>query len=68
MDSDGTATGKAREEVLEALRFDYGGYYLIGFSEELGWYASRHIGHVITAGEPDELRAAMKDDFGAVPA
>lgn len=54
------------EEVLEALRFDWGGFYTVGFDEALGWWASRPgvIGHLVTAGEPDELRAAMAGDLG----
>lgn len=62
-DSPATATV---EEVLEALRFDWSGFYLIGFDDECGWWATRRgqIGDYFTAHGPDELRAALADDFG----
>lgn len=58
------------DEMLEALRFDWGGFYVTGFDHTLGWFASRRgvVGHIITAQGPDELRAAMAEDFGPVRA
>jgi DNA-binding CsgD family transcriptional regulator len=59
-----TATGQA----LEALQLDWAEHYLIGYNPEIGWWAARrHVtGHIITADGPDELRAAMADDYGPV--
>lgn len=64
--SEAVAGATSAEEALEALRFDWGGFYAVGFDEERGWWASRPrvIGHLVTAIGPDELRAAMAQDFG----
>ena len=62
------AVGSAVQRALEALRLDWDGVYMIGRDDERGWWATRHgrIGSVMTASEPDELRAAMSEDFGPV--
>ena len=62
------AVGSTVQRALEALRLDWDGVYMIGRDDERGWWAARHgrIGSVMTASEPDELRAAMAEDFGPV--
>lgn len=67
------AAGMSAEEIssaLEALRFDWGGFYMIGYDDVRGWWAARHgwIHGLINAGGPDELRSAMAEDFGPVRA
>jgi len=67
------AEGMSAEEIgnaLEALRFDWGGFYMIGYDDVRGWWAALHgrIRGLITAGGPGELRAAMAEDFGPVKA
>jgi len=60
------AVRTADDDALEALRLDWGGFYMIGHDEERGWWAARHgrPGVLITAAGPDELRAAMTADYG----
>jgi hypothetical protein len=58
------------QQALEVLRDAWGVYYQIGCDEERGWWASRHgcIGHRLTGDSPEELRAAMIEDYGPVSA
>ncbi len=58
--------GSAEDGALEALRLEWGEFYLIGHDDEHGWWAARRglIGALITEAGPDELRAAMTDDYG----
>ena len=66
----GASPWTTEDEALEALRFNWGGFYVIGFDRALGWFASRCgvPGHIITAQGPDGLNAAMAEDFGPVKA
>jgi hypothetical protein len=57
------------EAALEALRFGWGDAYLIGHDDERGYWAARRdkIGGLLTAGDPDELRNAITEDYAAKP-
>jgi len=57
------------EAALEALRFGWGDAYLIGHDDERGYWAARRdkIGGLLTAGNPDELRQAITDDYAIKP-
>jgi hypothetical protein len=54
--------------ALEALRLLWGDEYLTGHDDEHGWWASRRgvVGHIVTAGSPEELGQMIGDDFGTV--
>jgi hypothetical protein len=56
--------GAAEDHALEALRLEWGEFYLIGYDDERGWYAARRglIGVLLTGEGPGELRAAMADE------
>lgn len=58
--------GSVEDDALEALRLDWGEFYLIGYDGERGWYAARRglIGVLLTGEGPGELRAAMAEDYG----
>jgi hypothetical protein len=62
------AARTAEQDALEALRLHWGEHYLIGHNPEIGWWAARRnvTGHLITAQGPDELHAAMAEDYGPV--
>ena len=51
----------AEEQALEALRLDYGDGWVIGHSEEHGWYAASRdpVGAYRAEDTPDELRASL---------
>ena len=59
-----TAGETAEEQALEALRLDYGSDWVIGHSEQHGWYAASRdpVGAYRAEDTPDELRAAMAAD------
>jgi hypothetical protein len=60
------ATGTAVKQALEALRLEWGNFYLVGHDDEHGWFASRHgrVGGLLEGTGPDELRAAIAADYG----
>lgn len=53
-------------KLLEVLWADWEHLYLIGYTDEHGWWASRRgvIGHLVTADGPDELGKVIRDDYG----
>jgi hypothetical protein len=53
-------------ETLDALRLLWDDKYLVGYDDDLGWWASRRgvIGHIITAETPDELDRQLIDEHG----
>ena len=59
----GSRTGHNQE--LAALRYGWGEAYEIGHDEDHGWRARRRdgLGGDITAGDPDELWAAIQADY-----
>lgn len=60
------AEGKtADQQALEALRLEWGQFYRIGRDAVRDWWAQRRdgLGGDITAGTPDELRAAVAENF-----
>ena len=61
----GTST-EDTARMLDVLRLLWGDDYLIGFDDEHGWWASRRgvVGHIMTAGSPDELGRMIGDDYG----
>ena len=62
------AAGTAEEQALEALELGYGEFYLIGHDGDDWWAARRDgIGGRITEDTPDELRAAMAEDYALKP-
>ena len=64
------ATGKtADEQVLEALRLEWGQSYRVGCDDERGWWAQRRdgLGGDITAEAPDELNTALSEDYALKP-
>ena len=73
MDDLETGTGRGVPGVdgdaLEALRFGWGDAYLIDYDIERGYWAARRdrIGGLLTAGDPDELRQAITDDYAVKP-
>ena len=54
-------------KVLDVLLLLWEDEYRIGHNDDLGWWASRRgvIGHIITAGSPEELGRMISDEFGA---
>jgi hypothetical protein len=59
------ADDTAERQALEALRLDWGDAYLVSYDEEHGWRARRQDRPgCLSEGTPDELRAAMAEDFG----
>lgn len=70
---DGTGAGDGprprEQDALDALRYDWGGAYLTGRDDVRGWWAARRdrIGGLLTAADPDELRATIADDFAMWP-
>lgn len=66
------AAGKTAEGLaLDALRQRWGQWYRIGHDDARGWWARRRdgLGGDITADTPDELQAAIGEDYAlkAVP-
>jgi hypothetical protein len=63
--SQAAAVRTAEYDALEALRLDWGAYFRIGYDDERGWWAARYakVGGLLTAQGPDELRAAMAEDY-----
>jgi hypothetical protein len=64
------ARGKTPDErALEALRWNWGEAYLIGWDVVRDWWANRRdgLGGDITAAGPDELRAAILADYTLKP-
>jgi hypothetical protein len=62
------ANGTADREALDALVFDWGEAYAI--THEGGcWQARRRdsLGHLLTARDPGELRAAIRADYELKP-
>jgi hypothetical protein len=59
----------ADEQALEVLRLEWGWAYRIGWDAVRGWWAQRRdgLGGDITAGTPDELRAAIGEDYALKP-
>jgi GH24 family phage-related lysozyme (muramidase) len=59
-----SATGTSR--ALDALRLKWDGICTTGYDTETGWWTTRNgqIGSLLTAGEPDELDAAITDEYG----
>jgi hypothetical protein len=62
-------TQGGEDPVLDALRFGWGKAYRISGSAELGYRARRRdgLGGDITAGDPDGLWKAVREDFGFKP-
>jgi hypothetical protein len=62
------AVRAAGQDALEALRLDWGGVYFTDYSPGLGWWAVRRdlTGAFITVGSPEELGAAVAEDYGPV--
>ena len=62
------AVRTAEDDALEALRLDWGAYYLIGYDDEHGWWAVRRgkVGNLLKAHGPAELRSAMAGDYRPV--
>jgi hypothetical protein len=56
-------------DALDAIRFGWGDAYQIGHDDERGYWAARRdrIGGLLTAGDPDELRQAISDDYSVKP-
>jgi hypothetical protein len=54
-------------DALAELRWDWGEAYRIGHDPVRGWWARRrdNLGGDITADGPDELREAVRADYGA---
>jgi hypothetical protein len=54
----------AEEAALDELRRDWGAVYMIGRSDEYGWWASLRgrVGVYLSGRTPDELREAMAAD------
>jgi hypothetical protein len=64
------ARGKTPDErALEALRWNWGEAYRIGWDVARDWWANRRdgLGGDITAADPDELRAAILADYTLKP-
>jgi hypothetical protein len=63
------ASGQADERERAALRWYWGGAYLIGCDDERGWWAARRdqVGGYRTAPDPDGLRAAIREDGDLKP-
>jgi hypothetical protein len=57
------------EQALEVLRLEWCRAYRIGRDAVLDWWAQRRdgLGGDITAGTPDELRAAVSEDYALKP-
>ena len=64
----GVCTDEAARRALEALRLDWGEFYAIGRDGDADWWAARKgtAWAIVTAHGPDELRAAMAEDYGPV--
>jgi hypothetical protein len=58
----------ADKDAREALEFDWGDAYLMG-RDERGWWAARRdrIGVILTAPGPEELRAAIREEYAVNP-
>ncbi len=58
----------ADKEALAGLEFDWGSAYVIGHDGGC-WQAGRRdsMGHLLTARDPDELRAAIRADYELRP-
>jgi hypothetical protein len=56
----------AVSQALDALRLKWNGIYATGHDPETGWWATRNgqIGSLLTADEPDQLDAAITDEYG----
>ena len=63
------ASDRAEKDALDALEFDWGDAYMIGRDDERGWWAARRdrIGGYFTAPGTDELRTAIRADYGLEP-
>jgi hypothetical protein len=58
----------ADRDALKALDFDWGETYVIAHADGC-WQAARRgtIGHLLTASDSGELRAAIRADYGLKP-
>ena len=61
------AVRTAEGNALRALQLGWGAFYMIGHDDERGWWAARRgrVGKLIRADTPEELRAAMAEDYRA---
>lgn len=56
--------GGEDDPALEALRFSWGEAYVLGPDGDGYWALRRDgLGGKITAGDPDELRKAIREDY-----
>lgn len=64
-----TRATAADTDALDALRWHWGEAYEIGVDDERGWWARRGdgLGGDITASGPDELRAAIWENYALKP-
>lgn len=60
------AAQAARVAQLNVMWSVWEDLYLIGYTDEHGWWASRRgrIGHLLTADGPGELGQRLCEDFG----
>lgn len=66
---DGDGLRPPGEDALDALRFGWGGAYMIGHDDERGWWAGRRdrIGGLLTAPDADGLRGEIAADYALKP-
>lgn len=70
---DGTGAGDGprprEQDALDALRYNWGGAYMIGHDDERGWWAARRdrIGGMLTGHDPERLLEQIAADYALKP-